>query len=240
MSRYSDLMTLQSATHYWKLDEASGTVVATTGGLNLSPIGTPIYGADAVVGTGMKFTNASSYLTVGSAPSLNFNASAQLSYSFMLYVHNLALPQGIISRRTDANNNKHFGAFIYTGNALVFDMGANQARWTTSYIVTTGTWMHVAFTFDPTGTRARLYVNGIQVDTTNALAPTSNSVDTTFTIGILGGSVTSIANATIDEVAIFMGKVLSPAEVTAQFATAFPITRVFDGTSWRDADRRVL
>jgi len=85
-----------------------------------------------------------------------------------------------------------------------------------------------------------LYVNGIQVDTTNALAPTSNSVDTTFTIGILGGSVTSIANATIDEVAIFMGKVLSPAEVTAQFATAFPITRVFDGTSWRDADRRVL
>ncbi|MES2631300.1 MAG: LamG domain-containing protein [Patescibacteria group bacterium] len=241
MSRYSELMAVQGATHYWELNDASNGALATIGNVNLNDSGTLIYQEPAVVGTGIRFTEPSSYLTSVSTSQVNFNNSQPFSYSFMFMVYSFATPQGLLSKRVAASSSTHFAAFIFTSNHLFFDLGSNQTRWDTGWTPDVNTWYHIAFTFNPADTnRYRLYVNGVMTATTQVFVPNSSGTNAPIFIGILGGSTSGIGRSTIDEFAIFTNKLLSAAEVAAQFGTAFPVTRVFNGTSWVDADKRII
>ena len=56
----------------------------------------------------------------------------------------------------------------------------------------------------------------------------------------VNGALGNGMSGSIDEIALFPGKVLSQEEINTQYAAVFPITRVYDGTTWADADKRVI
>jgi len=242
MSRYSDLLATQGVTQHWEMNEASGDAIAATGGVDAVATGTPIYSEPAVVNTGIKLTNNSSSFSTASTSAANFTSSEPYSYSFIMYLHsNASTPQGLFSKRIAASNAVHFACFVFTGGVLTCDLGANQARWSTGWTPLVDTWYHVAFTYDPSDSnRYRLYVNGEQFASSTAFSPTTQASSAPIHLGVLGGSTTAVARATLDEIAIFDNKLLSAAEVLAQYATAFPIMRVFNGSVWTDADRRII
>jgi len=72
-------------------------------------------------------------------------------------------------------------------------------------------------------------------------APLTQTLDSPFYLAALGAiSVSQLFPGLLDEVAVWNNKTLSPSEILAQYSTAFPIIRVFNGTSWQDADRKIL
>ncbi len=247
MSRYSDLLISQSVTHYWPLDDVSGsTAVAAVGGLNLTQAGAVVEGAPAVVGTGFVFSGSanSSYSSV-STSAMAFNSANGYSASWIMRCDQTMSGSGawgIVSRRANSSLGRTFSAFMQggTGGSINIDYGNNQIRWDSGFIPTQGAYFHVATTWTPGGTY-RLYVNGVQYSSTGGQAPTTTAANGPFFIGALGASPTSqLFPGLIDEVAVWNNKTLSADEIKAQYATAFPITRLFDGTNWNDADVRTL
>lgn len=250
MSRYSDLILSQGATSHWRLDEVSGAIDTfaydSIGSANLKINRTLVAGADAVVGTGFQFagTDSLQYLSLGSSSIFNFNGANNLSYSWIMRVDKLDSNHGIISKRTSNTDNRHFSAFLYSAQsyALYFDLGGNSRRWGTGWIPEIGKYYHCAFTYEQSTNKWKLYVNGVlEASTTDQTPQATSGVGTTnFFVGVLGGSTSNSFNGVLDEVAMFMDKLLTPAQVMAQYATAFPIMRVLTPDGWKDADRRIL
>lgn len=234
-------MASQGASYYWEMNDASGGAVATIGGLDLSDVGSPEYLTDAVVKTGIHLPAGTHYLQSAATTAMNFVATQGFSYSWIMKLDatSTSSPWGIISKRTNGTTNRNFGAFTYTGGNLFFDLGNNQQRWTSSFIPDADIWYHLAFTWAPGDSRMRLYVNGVMTSTTTAYSPTNSGGNAPFYVGVLGGTSSATA-AIIDEVAVFMNKTLTAAEVLAQYATAFPITKILNGSTWADADRKVI
>jgi hypothetical protein len=246
MSRYSELIVAQGATHLWSLDEASGTTLLDSiGTVHLSAVNAPTIGALAAVGKGVTMARSSvQYLTSGTTPELTFDVTKPLSFSWIMNFNgNTTSNYAVFSRRVDINTDRTFNAFTYGtyGGALAIDLGATNVRWDTGWIPERSRWYHVTFTFDHTTTTASLYINGQLFSSQSMPTVQSQLNPSVFYIGILGGSGSSSGfSGTIDEVAIFENKLLSSAEIAAQYNTAFPIIRVFNGTTWNDADRRIL
>lgn len=247
MSRYSDLVLSQGATNHWSLDEAADatTAIDSIGGVNLSINGAPGRGL-AVVNGGMSFA-ASKYLGATATAAMPFDNTLPFSYSFIMRRDSLIAASGVVSRRTNGTTSRTFGCFFYNANpvvanALVIDFGESQARWNTTFLPTIGTYYHVAIVYSPTGPTFTVYVNGeFYASTTLGIAPTSQPGTANFRIGCLGGGEASQNfSGLIDEVVVFTAVELTPDQVRAQYATAFPIMRVFNGSTWSDADKRVI
>jgi len=247
MSRYSVLVALQSATNYWSLDEPSAPFIDAIGGVSLSATGSPAPNQPAVVKTGVSFTGGSSQsLISASNSSMTFDQTLGYSFSFIMRCDSTMGASGawgIISRRTNSSLNRTFGAFMQgsTGGTINIDFGNNQARWNSGFVPVQGNYYHVAVTYNPTGGIYSLYANGVLYSSTSGAGPLTQAADSPFYIGALGASpVTQLFPGLIDEVAVWNNKTLSPSEVLAQYNTAFPIIRVFNGDSWQDADRKIL
>lgn len=246
MSRYSDLMAIQAPTLYWSLDDANGTggAVAEIGGLNLTDSGSPIHTDLAAVKRAVRFTQDASYLqsvvtSLGNAANV---FTQPFSISMLILVNSISTPMGLISKRINsASPGRHWAVLIFTDSALHWDLGGNQSRWNTGWVPEVGVWYHIALTWDPAENRRRLYVNGVMTATSvTQTTPTNEVTDARISVGILGGSTSSIARSTVDEPAIFVNRLLTPTEIALQAKTALPVTRIYDGTSWKDADRRTL
>jgi len=250
MSRYSDLLLLQGVTSHWKLDETSGAIDTyaydSVGSSHLKINRTMTVGADAVVGTGFVFAGLDSvqYLSLGSSSIFNFKGAENFSYSWIMRVDTLNTNHGIISKRMSNTENRHFSAFLYSvqSYALHFDLGGNSRRWNTEWIPEIGKYYHCAFTFEPATNKWKLYVNGVLETSTTSMNPeaTSGVGAASLYVGVLGGASSGSFAGLLDEVAIFMNKLLEPSEVLAQYSTAFPIMRTLTASGWKDADRRVL
>lgn len=239
MSHYSDLLISQSVTYYWNLDDTSGGATATIGGLNLAATGSPIYSVLGAVNTAVTFALGGDGFASASTADMNFTAGQSFSFSFMFNIPSYSVPQGLISKSVSSVTTRHFAAFINTANHLFFDVGNNQERWDTNWTPALNRWYHVAFTYNGATNEYQFYANGSLIASSLSYLPTTQSTNAPFYIGLLGGSSTSVSRGPIDEVAVFMGKVLSANEITAQYRTVFPITRVFDGASWKHAERTV-
>lgn len=240
MSRYSDLLDTQSVTHHWPLEETSGTYNDRIGTTNLNVAASAQRGALAVVNSGMNTTNGG-YARTSATTEIIVSQASPFSYSFIvaLDVNAKTGNQGLLGKRYSSTTDRTFMCWVNGGTKfLTLDLGNNQTRWATNYVITTE-FQHIAFTYEP-GVGYKLYVNGALQDSTNAYTPTNANTTGEFTISTLPSSVTNTVVGTIDEVAIFENKLLSPQEVAAQYRTAFPIMRVYDGVNWKDADRRIL
>lgn len=223
MSRYSELVIAQGASNYWTLDETAAPYTDSVGGVHLT-YSESITSELAAVRSGIAVVTAG-FTRSESENSITFNAAFGFSYSFLVKFTNFNVNRGVIGKRQNTTTSRTFSAFVFnlaTGSGLSLDIGNSGSRWTTGYYPPTGEWVHIAYTYDPTTTNgaATMLVGGLQA-----------SVD---------GSAGSLMSGTIDEVSLFTRKTLSAAEVRDQYATVFPITRVFDGTNWHHADKHVI
>lgn len=244
MTRYSELMNLQGASFHWGLNEAPGATTATssTGNLNLVYDGAYVLDQLGVVGRSVLFGDGAlsrAYLTT---PSVTFDSTNGFSASAMFMMNKaLTTNRGIFGKRNASDSSPTFLLWInYTNGFFYVDLGATTSRWQTNFSPQVNTWYHVAFTYAPAGSVFSLYVNGVLQDSTTAFSPTSASYTTQLAIGQMSGNSSYYFAGYIDEVAIWTRKTLSASEISAQYNTAFPITRVFNGTNWTDADRRIL
>lgn len=248
MSRYSDLIIQQGATNYWPLSEPSGAFMDSIGGVTLGTVSSTITRELAVVGNGATFDGASVARTSGANNTINYNQSLGFSYSYIAKFRSFVGNNSVICKRVAASTNGSFASFVFNagnGTGITFDLGDNQRRWAINYYPPLNEWTHIAFTYEPATLTGSAYINGV-LHSTNVYntAPLSTTTDTNVLIGALqssaGGSANNNLDGSVNAVAIFSQKTLSAAEVAAQYNTAFPITRVFDGTNWHDADRRIL
>lgn len=248
MSQYSDLLISQNVAYYWPLDETSGTTAfAAVGGVNMETTGYVDKGVLAAVNTGFAFTGgSSSSLIAASNSSMTFNPSVGLSYSLIIKANSTMVGAGawgIISRRANSSSGRTFGAFMQgsAGGSINIDLGNNQVRWDTGFIPTQDHFFHIAFVWVPAGGEYRFYVNGELYSSATGLSPTIQSGNAPFYLGALGANpVSQLFPGVIDEVAVWNNKSLSDEEIRAQYRIAFPIMRVFDGSQWNPAEKRVL
>lgn len=249
MSRYSDLVVAQGADHYWSLSEATGTYFDSIGTAHLDTL-IDMSTELAVVNNGAKFNGTTSLARTNALDTtLTFLNSAGFSYSYIVkFISNYTTNRGVFSKRTSGSNNRSFASFVFNasnGTGLSFDIGNSQTRWSTNYYPPLNEWVHICYTYDPSTATGRAYVNGASIGSiTYSSTPTSTTGNSQFMIGAMqsaaDGSGSNFLLGSINAIAFFTRKTLSEAEVMAQYATAFPIMRVFDGTNWNDADRKVL
>lgn len=242
---YREVLVSQGVTHHWALDETSGlTAFASSGASDLTINNTSVtLGARAAVGSGMAFAGGAvgQYLYTPTTADASFDNTQGFSISWMMYVTSNTINHGIISKRIASVNTTHFAVFFLQSQAgiLHVDLGGNQSRWTTGWTPSLATWYHCVFTYSPNLSTRYLYVNGQQVATTTTAIPTASSGNAPIYVATLAGSTGSGFAGTLDEMALFVGKTLSPAEVLQQYNTAFPIYWVYDGASWKSGNKRV-
>ncbi len=246
MSRYSDLLITQGATNHWSLDETIEPYMDSIGGVHLT------YAENArselaVVHTGLVVNN-SGYIRSLAENTITFDGASGFSCTYIANFTNFNVNRGILSKRQNTTLGRTFTSFVFnsgTGSGLSFDLGNAGSRWTTGFYPPTGEWVHIAYTYDAATLTGSAYMNGQLIQTyVYPTAPTSTAADSTMLIGGLQSSITgaagSLMTGSIDEVALFTRKTLTHEEILTQYATAFPITRIFDGTNWHDADKRVI
>jgi hypothetical protein len=170
---------------YWKFDEASGTSAANSGGGKVATVtGTPSWGAGQVANA-FSFDGVS-YMTVPDYPV----AKTELSASAWVHVPaDVGGPiafvrnaQGQIGIGAGAGPGTPAGQFelgiSYDANTGIANLsaaigaGPNIVRVTAPTAFAYGPWTHVAFSAD--GAQLRLYVNGVEVATTDYLNAINN------------------------------------------------------------------
>jgi len=91
----------------------------------------------------------------------------------------------------------------------------------TNASIPTGTWTHVAATYDPSpGNEVRLYINGQLDNSTNFAHGPIDSSDSALTIGNRMGQ--HYFDGTIDEVAIY-NRALSAEEIAELYEAAYDL-----------------
>jgi len=245
MSTYGTLIAAQGATFYWSMDDVSTPVVDTIGGLNMTEIGTSLtYRKLAAVGTGIDFPSVTNkYLTSASTNTLSYN-NTDWSISLFIKWDSRSGNQGIVSKRISSADGRAFSLFLY-GNLdgqVYMDLGNNNSRWQTDFLPDIGRLYHIAFTYKYSTNARRFYVDGVlkKAGTDTISRPTAGVSNAAITIGIFGGASSSTFDGVLDEVAIFSTKELSAAEVALQYATATPIYRVHNGTTFVHAEKTIL
>ena len=247
MSNYSALILAQGATQYWSLDEPSIPYIDAVSGMQLdhSENATSEPGA---VHSGVSFPGTSLVRGLTLDSTVAFNVLQGFSYSYLVQFANYSVNRGVISKRRTGTVARTFSSFVFnqgTTSGLTFDIGHNQIRWSTGYYPPAKEWVHIAYTYDPTTVTGRAYVNGQLIGSnTYDTPPTDTQTSAHIMIGALQGDVaggaSSYMSGMIDEIALFTTKTLSPEEIRAQYAIALPVMRIYDGSQWLHADKKVI
>ena len=198
-------------THYWKFNEAASPIIDYgSGGKNLTEAGSPAYQqtgaeglADAVVGDG-----STDYFT----SSLVFNPSI---FTWECIVNATSSNDAIFDGR-DANND---GLYIQTAaSTTTFFCSATDMVTTTNIL---GAFHHLALTAD--GTNLRLFVNGIQEDSTTSF---SAQLDVTASAEIMRNRLSSakFMAGTMQHMALWTSTALSNQRVLDHAISALRLT----------------
>jgi Concanavalin A-like lectin/glucanases superfamily/Pectate lyase superfamily protein len=185
----------------WNLDEASGATAADSSEAGNDGTVSGATWADAKFGKGLSFDGTNDYATMSNPTELNLSSEMTL----MAWVKFDTLATGrqkIIYKGNSFQTSVNYSLGKYEwGNKAEFRFttsGGTVNRLVSTTLLSTGTWYHLAATYD--GTTARLYINGTQ-DTS---ASASGSIDT-VTDSLLIGCIPSAdyLDGIIDEVQIF-------------------------------------
>lgn len=202
-----------------KLDESSGTVVtdssgtgnhgSTSGAVTWQPTGGKLQGAASLDG-------ADAFLSVPDSSSLDNTSAFTLSCWFKADTFNRY--SALLSKRVSASSQNAYGLSWDSeenSGKLRIDINANNDRFLSNTIFSTGTWHHVALVFNgalPSAERAKLYVNGA-LDQTAAETSTSVINSTApLLIGRLSTTDTDYFDGMIDSVR-FHRRALSAVEI---------------------------
>ena len=174
----------------------SGNNGTVNGGVTWAPAGGQLLGA-------ADFNGADSYLNVPDATALDGTTAFTLTYWFNVNTINGA---GLVSKRTNFNDNNAYSTFLQTDARLNVDIDTNNDRFTSNTAFSTGIWYHIALVFDGTlaaASRARLYVNGV-LDTTAAETSASMpNYTSSFKVGILNVGTTAFLDGLVDDVRFY-------------------------------------
>lgn len=198
---------------YWKLDEASGNAVDSSGNsYSLVNTNTASY-VSGKINNGISFNGTSNYLTatlVSALPKISINVWVNLSTFSgiqMLYSN-------------EERSSSKYGVSLYTngslvGNQLVFSIGngATHVDRTIAQTLTVNTWYMVTFTFDSNA--LKVYVDGVQKDSaTLGFTSIGSNTSNRFRLGAEAGATPLYYySGKLDEFGIWE-RLLSPTEIT--------------------------
>jgi hypothetical protein len=160
------------------------------------------------VGQALSF-NGSNYMSAADSASLR-----PASVSLEAWVNFTSLPAiGTIVSKTVGTGNLNSYSLWYQGGALNGIAGGSGAAVSYSWAPLTGTWHHVAYTFDSSGGAQALYIDGAQVaGGTNAVSISYDSHPLMIGAEVENESVQFGFPGVIDELALY-SRALTAAEV---------------------------
>lgn len=199
---YSDEVDADNPYIWWKLDETSGTQATDSSGNGRhgTYVNTPTLGATALINEGKSadFDGATEY--VKWLPSADWSGSFSMECWFQADSNNYDTIFG--AWQANATNGYGTNLAINTGGSFDLNIARdNYDFWLVNVALgtfSTGTRYHVVVTCDNAANEAKLYVNGVQVGTTQ-------NFGTTFNGGIFGngneirvGAAGEIDNGSLD------------------------------------------
>jgi hypothetical protein len=194
---------------HWKFEEASGSTAYDSAGENDGTIyGGATRSNTGIVGTGVGVTKALDFDGINDYVQISDDDSISLGnrdYSISAWIN----PDSTSSRRpiavkTKDANDTEYGFSVILGK-LKLDVEKddnNQYATTTSNVVGTGSWQHVAVTFDASTTTPIFYHNGVSKSSTNTIDTLPDELSDGLYIGTYGTAGTYF-NGKIDDVRIF-------------------------------------
>lgn len=181
----------------------------------------PVYGQNA-----LDFDGTNDEVHCGTSSSLNITGYA-------LTIEAWVYPRAIVGKLFDNSivikeqNSNNAGFMLRTGDTgkLSFGMGAGGAGWqelnTSTNVLDIGKWQHVVASYD--GSKMRLYVDGVQVDSMSVSIAIGSSSSTPLTIGY-HPTYGRYFTGRIDEVRVW-SRTLSHAEIQAYASDEFCYTQ---------------
>lgn len=161
------------------------------------------------IGSCYSFNGSSSYITLDSTPFSN----ATEAFSFTCWAKfNSTASCCLFSNRVAADSNG-ITLFINNSGKIRFDIGGDRRSKTYSF--STGTWYHIAFTYQKGDTK-KIYVDGAEIDSSSTTTSMTGANVTKCFIGASQNSSTTVnanyLNGYLNDVRIY-DHCLSPEEV---------------------------
>ena len=137
--------------------------------------------------------------------------------------------QGTIAIKENNANNGGFMLRAGASGVINFAIGAgSNSAWselTTRSVLNTGTWYHVAATYD--GSKMKIYLDGLLIDSLSSTITVGGSSSTPLTIGYHPTYTGRVWNGKIDEFRVW-DKALTKSEITANMNSEFCSLTVTD------------
>jgi uncharacterized repeat protein (TIGR01451 family) len=207
---YAATVLADSPGGYWRLGEASGNALDSSGNANhLSPTGTMTRDvAGAVTPDDGAVTFGGGYLSGPDAASLDLGDTFTLE-AWVVRGTAGGSPRGIVSK----GHNAYYMRMLSNGQLNLLRANVAEVAESSVPIPATG-WHHVLAT--KSGGTDHLYIDGVDV-TVNTGSSTFPDTAGRLTIGALDGTPSDPANGSIDEVAVYP-TALSSARIAAHYA----------------------
>ncbi|MEU3334681.1 LamG domain-containing protein [Streptomyces sp. NPDC006668] len=207
-----------TATHWWKLAEGTGTTTAdSTGTLNANLSGAYAWTTDSTRGASLNLTGTTGYgATTGPA----VDTSKSFTVSAWVKLNSLTENGTFLSQNGTTNNGFQL---YYSSGSQVWAFGrhstdATGAVWRAAYgsKATTGRWTHLVGVYDATAKELRLYVNG-KLTATRDWTYTPWNATGPVQIGrkLSSGAYGEYADAAVSNVRLYP-TALPPADAAAQ------------------------
>ncbi len=199
----TEIAELYGLVGHWKLDETSGLTAADSSPLGNN--GTLIGGTwtGGRIDGGLQLNGTSNCVNVPHAA--NLSLTSQISVAAWVRTGALNDWQTVIQKGTSGGTgNYYFGTYFDEVGFSLYDGGWFDII-SSGVNLQTGTWYHLAATFNNATNEVRLYVDGLEVlNTTTTASPQVNSQD--LTLGTYDSSL--YWNGNLDDVRVY-GRVLT-------------------------------
>lgn len=223
LTPYSSVVLADNPTAYWQLDELSGTTANDGSGHGINGTNTLVtQGQSPVIGSGTAYGFNGSTSHIDIPTNSGFNAGN--AYTLEAWIRTSASASGqpeIIC----ADNTVRFFQFCLdaTGHAkAIFSNNGSlfQGPVVGATVINDGLRHHVVAVCDIAATQLRVYVDGALDGTFATSSFTLMNTNDGMVIGarLNGGSYTQPWNGTLDEVAVYAGRVLSVARIGAHYS----------------------
>jgi RHS repeat-associated protein len=195
---------------YWKFDESSGNASDSVGSNTLTNQGTATYAA-AKINNGIQLNGSSQYFSASDNSTFH---PAQFSIAAWFKSSSFSAGQPIIEKDYNGTWSQPYLSFmIRIDSASNIEYGLSNGTTYTNNVYTgttlsTGTWYHIAETYD--GSTVRLYLNGSQVDSFAYSSAVGYSTGN-FNVGHNAGG--QYFNGTIDEAGLW-SRALTAGEIS--------------------------
>lgn len=203
---------------HWPLDSATTTTADVSGNSNTATLVNSPTSTAALFGNGLQFASASSRsLTVANSASLDLGTG---SFTVGAWVKPTGTAVQRIMNKWNGTVGFHFDINAGAGGANVAgnirlrvkDNAAHDHDYFAAGAIGTGSWKHIAGTYDRTAKQARLYVNGVQVGATRDITNLTGALTNTTALEIGALTAAGFINGILDE-PILYARALTLAEI---------------------------